>query len=48
MYGGASDDHDLLQRLADSQGTPTFAIRPRIFLEDNFFVDVSPGTPDTA
>ena len=34
-----------------SQGLPihddaTFAIRPRIFLEGNFFVDVSPGTPD--
>ena len=33
-----------------SQGLPihddaTFAIRPRIFLEGNFFVDVSPGTP---
>jgi phospholipid/cholesterol/gamma-HCH transport system substrate-binding protein len=32
------------------QGLPihrdaTFAIRPRIFLEGNFFVDVSPGTP---
>jgi phospholipid/cholesterol/gamma-HCH transport system substrate-binding protein len=24
----------------------TFAIRPRTFLEGNFFVDVSPGTPD--
>jgi phospholipid/cholesterol/gamma-HCH transport system substrate-binding protein len=24
----------------------TFAIRPRIFLEGNFFVDVHPGTPD--
>jgi virulence factor Mce-like protein len=24
----------------------TFAIRPRIFLEGNFFVDVSPGTPE--
>jgi phospholipid/cholesterol/gamma-HCH transport system substrate-binding protein len=24
----------------------TFAIRPRIFLGGNFFVDVSPGTPD--
>ncbi len=23
----------------------TFAIRPRIFLEGNFFVDVKPGTP---
>jgi phospholipid/cholesterol/gamma-HCH transport system substrate-binding protein len=34
----------------DNQGLPihkdaTFAIRPRIFLEGNFFVDVSPGTP---
>jgi phospholipid/cholesterol/gamma-HCH transport system substrate-binding protein len=24
----------------------TFAIRPRIFLEGNFFVDISPGTPN--
>ena len=34
----------------DEQGLPlhtnaTFAIRPRTFLEGNFFVDVSPGTP---
>ncbi len=34
----------------DKQGLPlhtnaTFAIRPRTFLEGNFFVDVSPGTP---
>ena len=34
-----------------NQGLPihddaTFAIRPRIFLEGNFFVDVSPGTPE--
>jgi phospholipid/cholesterol/gamma-HCH transport system substrate-binding protein len=34
----------------DDQGLPlhedaTFKIRPRIFLEGNFFVDVSPGTP---
>jgi phospholipid/cholesterol/gamma-HCH transport system substrate-binding protein len=33
-----------------NQGLPihndaTFAIRPRIFLEGNFFVDVNPGTP---
>ncbi len=33
-----------------NQGLPihddaTFAIRPRIFLEGNFFVDISPGTP---
>jgi virulence factor Mce-like protein len=26
----------------------TFAIRPRIFLEGNFFVDISPGTPSAA
>ena len=26
----------------------TFAIRPRIFLEGNFFVDVMPGTPGSA
>jgi ABC-type transporter Mla subunit MlaD len=35
----------------NGQGLPihkdaTFAIRPRIFLEGNFFVDVSPGTPE--
>jgi phospholipid/cholesterol/gamma-HCH transport system substrate-binding protein len=24
----------------------TFAIRPRIFLEGNFFIDISPGTPN--
>jgi phospholipid/cholesterol/gamma-HCH transport system substrate-binding protein len=34
----------------DKQGLPlhsdaTFAVRPRIFLEGNFFVDVSPGSP---
>ena len=34
----------------DGNGLPlhrdaTFAIRPRIFLEGNFFVDLSPGTP---
>jgi virulence factor Mce-like protein len=34
----------------DNSGLPihndaTFAIRPRIFLEGNFFVDLSPGTP---
>jgi phospholipid/cholesterol/gamma-HCH transport system substrate-binding protein len=35
----------------DNNGLPlhkdaTFAIRPRIFLEGNFFIDVSPGTPE--
>jgi ABC-type transporter Mla subunit MlaD len=34
-----------------NQGLPihndaTFAVRPRTFLEGNFFVDVSPGTPE--
>ena len=34
----------------DNQGLPihddaTFAIRPRIFLEGNFFVDINPGSP---
>ena len=34
----------------DKKGLPihrdaTFKIRPRIFLEGNFFVDVSPGSP---
>src|SRR5947209_24189 len=36
----------------DDQGLPihddaTFSIRPRIFLEGNFFVDVSPGSPSS-
>ncbi len=36
----------------DDTGLPlhkdaTFAIRPRIFLEGNFFVDVHPGTPES-
>ncbi|HTU87328.1 MAG TPA: MlaD family protein [Solirubrobacteraceae bacterium] len=35
----------------DSNGLPihkdaTFAVRPRTFLEGNFFVDLSPGTPE--
>jgi phospholipid/cholesterol/gamma-HCH transport system substrate-binding protein len=35
----------------NNQGLPihkdaTFAIRPRIFLEGNFFIDVDPGTPE--
>jgi phospholipid/cholesterol/gamma-HCH transport system substrate-binding protein len=37
----------------DSQGLPiyrnaTFDIRPRIFLEGNFFVDLHPGTPQSS
>ena len=40
-----------VQMTITNQGLPihddaTFAIRPRTFLEGNFFVDVSPGTPD--
>src|SRR5581483_7941833 len=36
----------------DDNGLPihedaTFAIRPRIFLEGNFFVDVNPGSPSS-
>jgi phospholipid/cholesterol/gamma-HCH transport system substrate-binding protein len=42
---------DVSMTISD-QGLPihndaTFAIRPRIFLEGNFFVDISPGTPST-
>jgi ABC-type transporter Mla subunit MlaD len=52
--GGTSNQQctaaDVTMTISD-QGLPihkdaTFAIRPRIFLEGNFFVDVSPGTPD--
>jgi phospholipid/cholesterol/gamma-HCH transport system substrate-binding protein len=40
----------LVKMQIDDKGLPihkdaTFAIRPRIFLEGNFFVDVHPGTP---
>ena len=40
-----------VQLTITNQGLPihddaTFAIRPRTFLEGNFFVDVSPGTPE--
>jgi virulence factor Mce-like protein len=40
----------LVKMRIDKRGLPihkdaTFAIRPRIFLEGNFFVDVSPGSP---
>jgi phospholipid/cholesterol/gamma-HCH transport system substrate-binding protein len=41
---------DVVMTIQD-QGLPihkdaTFAIRPRIFLEGNFFVDINPGTPE--
>jgi virulence factor Mce-like protein len=40
----------LVKMRIDDKGLPihkdaTFAIRPRIFLEGNFFVDIHPGTP---
>ncbi len=40
-----------VQMTIGNQGLPihndaTFAIRPRTFLEGNFFVDISPGTPE--
>jgi phospholipid/cholesterol/gamma-HCH transport system substrate-binding protein len=40
-----------VQMSITNQGLPihddaTFAIRPRTFLEGNFFVDISPGTPE--
>ncbi len=40
-----------VQMTITNQGLPihddaTFAIRPRTFLEGNFFVDISPGTPE--
>jgi ABC-type transporter Mla subunit MlaD len=41
-----------VQMAITNQGLPihddaTFAIRPRTFLEGNFFIDISPGTPET-
>ena len=42
VHGGRRDDDDLGQGLPIHKDA-TFAIRPRIFLEGNFFVDVSPG-----
>ncbi|HWD65935.1 MAG TPA: MlaD family protein [Solirubrobacteraceae bacterium] len=51
--GSASDGHQgaEVSMAIDSNGLPihrnaTFWIRPRIFLEGNFFVDVQPGTPE--
>src|SRR3989440_5723186 len=40
-----------VQMEVSDQGLPihkdaTFSIRPRIFLEGNFFVDINPGTPE--
>ena len=33
------------RRAARSARTPRFKVRPRLFLEGNYFIDVSPGTP---
>ena len=46
----AGEPGALVKMQIDDKGLPihkdaTFAIRPRIFLEGNFFVDVHPGTP---
>ena len=46
----AGEPGALVKMRIDDRGRPlhrdaTFAIRPRIFLEGNFFVDVRPGTP---
>jgi phospholipid/cholesterol/gamma-HCH transport system substrate-binding protein len=46
-----SDDALLVMELSDSalpvHKNATAKIRPRIFLEGNFFVDLKPGTPDS-
>ncbi|MGI8411644.1 MAG: MlaD family protein [Solirubrobacteraceae bacterium] len=49
---GTCQAADVTMQLSDA-GLPlhrdaTFAIRPRIFLEGNFFVDVAPGAPSAA
>jgi len=49
--GSSSCQAAQVKMTIDNQGLPihddaTFAIRPRTFLEGNFFVDVSPGTPE--
>ena len=50
--GQSPCDATVVTMSIDDNGLPlhrdaTFAIRPRIFLEGNFFVDVHPGTPET-
>ena len=49
--GDGGEEATVTMRIA-KQGLPlhkdaTFKIRPRIFLEGNFFVDVTPGTPSS-
>jgi len=51
-YGHGQQAADVTMNI-DSAGLPlfrnaTFDIRPRIFLEGNFFVDIHPGTPQSA
>jgi phospholipid/cholesterol/gamma-HCH transport system substrate-binding protein len=46
-------DYGLVTMTVDDAGRPvhrdaTLKIRPRLFLEGNFYVDLQPGTPDTA
>ncbi len=41
-------DGDRQTAACRSTRTPTLKIRPRIFLEGNFFVDLQPGTPSRA
>ena len=48
--GGSSSQAGLITMSIDSNGLPihadaTMKIRPRIFLEGNFYVDLQPGTP---
>ena len=47
-HGLDRDDEDRATRRCRSTRTPTLKIRPRIFLEGNFFVDLQPGTPRRA
>ena len=46
LDGHRRDDEDRRTRRCRSTRTRELKIRPRIFLEGNFFVDLKPGTPD--
>jgi virulence factor Mce-like protein len=51
-YHGVGQQASNVTLELDQQGLPlhkdaTFSIRPRIFLEGNFFVDISPGSPSS-
>ena len=50
LTGNCNSDYSEVTFTVDSNGQPVHsdaqvAIRPRIFLEGNFFLDVSPGSP---